>query len=116
LTVKDIPCRYDIDEEAFSLFKGYEERKNILLVIKEAMNNIAKYSEASGAHIIFKRQDDKNVFLMIGDNGKGFDTTTAAKGNGLKNMQARVLSMKGNFSLVSNPGKGTRISVLIPIP
>lgn len=116
LTLKDIHCSYDIDEDVFKLFKFYEERKNILLFIKEAINNIAKYSSATKATIILKRIEGRKVILKIEDNGIGFDAASIKNGNGLKNLKARIEELKGKFSLITAPGRGVKLSAIIPIP
>ncbi|MCU0387994.1 MAG: histidine kinase [Chitinophagaceae bacterium] len=116
LTVQDIKCRYEIDEDAFRLFKGFEERKNILLVIKEAMNNISKYSQAKEAAVVFKKCKEGFVELIVEDNGKGFEEALIKRGNGLNNMSNRIKEMKGTFQVKSANGKGTRIRSVIPIP
>jgi signal transduction histidine kinase len=116
LTAKEIHCTYDIDEEVFKRYKVYEERKDILLIIKEAMNNIAKYSNATHASIIFKRQDHNTCFLEIGDNGSGFDPSCVQYGNGIKNLKARVKALKGSLSVTTAPGEGVILKAILPIP
>ncbi len=116
LTIQNIQCRYEIDEEAFRLFNGFESRKNILLIIKEAMNNIAKYSAATQAVITLKKESDRWINILIHDNGGGFDMQNMVAGNGLKNMRARVKELKGNITIMSAPGAGTTITANIPIP
>lgn len=116
LTVKNIQCTYEIDEEAFKLFKAFDDRKNILLLIKEAMNNMAKYSHATNALVRLRRETPWSVSLVIEDNGTGFDPAGLKKGNGLKHMESRVREMKGSLSFESITGKGLRISASIPVP
>lgn len=116
LTVKNIQCTYEIDEEAFKLFKAFDDRKNILLLIKEAMNNMAKYSHATNALVRLRRETPWSVSLVIEDNGTGFDPEGLKKGNGLKHMESRVREMKGTLSFESASGKGLRISASIPVP
>ena len=96
----------------FSL--NVEKRKNIFLLFKEAINNIAKYSEASEVEIRSWINQDK-IHFTIRDNGKGFDPLTVKHGNGLKNMEARATTLQGKLNYVSAPGKGTNISLEIPI-
>jgi signal transduction histidine kinase len=115
LTVQNIQCKYTIDEDVFRAFKNFESRKNILLIIKEAMNNLAKYSNATYASLVLGRVGN-SVSIKISDNGIGFDTSVKAKGNGLKNMEARTQELNGQFQVSSEPGKGTLVAVDIPIP
>jgi signal transduction histidine kinase len=116
LAIKEIRAKYEIDEELFSQFRGFEERKNILLIIKEAMNNIAKYSGATQAVIGFTKSGENQAILRIEDNGSGVDLNNLVPGNGLKNMEARSMQLKGNFSIVSKPKEGMTIQLIIPIP
>lgn len=115
LNAQNIICRYSIDEEGFRAFKNFESRKNILLIIKEAMNNIAKYSEATHASLELVRSNN-SLRILISDNGKGFDTTAKNSGNGMKNMKSRATALNGNFHISSIPGKGTSVSLELPIP
>lgn len=115
LTAKNIQCKYKIDEEAFRCFSNYDDRKNILLILKEGMNNIAKYSNATQALVSLEKEPNQLV-LEIWDNGKGFEPLTTNKGNGLKNMEARAKALKGSFTLLTTPGNGTQLRFYIPIP
>ncbi len=90
-------------------------RRNLFLCFKEALNNIAKYANASE---IFIEADIKtNTFhLMIKDNGKGFDANkNKLTGNGLANMQKRMEEINGQFSIKSKPGTGTEINISFPM-
>jgi signal transduction histidine kinase len=89
-------------------------RKNIILIIKEALNNVAKYSDASKVGILLTNIGD-NVLLEMKDDGKGFDKETALKGNGLENMAARCSQMGGTFDIKSKPGEGTTLTCMVPI-
>ena len=90
-----------------------EAKKNILLICKEAINNIAKYSQA-GKVIISVTVTGQQFNLKIRDNGKGF-TTGKTNGNGLTNMRKRCEESGGQFSLESVSGSGTRISCVFPV-
>jgi signal transduction histidine kinase len=114
LTVQDIHCIYDIDEAAFQLFKGYEQRKNILLFFKEAMNNAAKYSNASSITITFK-QHGKHIQLGVWDNGVGFNRDQHTKGHGIKGMEARIKELNGTLTIETLPEKGAKLTALLPI-
>lgn len=114
LSQKNIECRYHIDHLAEQKLLKPDARKNILLIVKEALNNIAKYSEASraGVDII----TDRNHFLItITDNGKGMETEAVRKGNGLNNIKERTAMLGGTCSINSSPGNGTAIRCSIPL-
>ncbi len=84
------------------------QRRHLLLIFKEAMNNCVKYAEADEAILSVKKQDDL-LELRFSDNGNGFDLEKTSGGNGLKNMKARVEKMGGDFSIQSEPGGGTTV-------
>jgi signal transduction histidine kinase len=115
LTPKNILCKYAVEEEAFNAYKNFESRKNILLIIKEAMNNLAKYSGATHASLELLRKGNR-LSIKISDNGTGFDPSIKQQGNGLKNMEARTKELNGRFELITEPGRGTVVSVDLPIP
>lgn len=86
-------------------------RKNIFLIVKEAINNIVKYSEASEV-VIRLSGNHKNRNLEITDNGKGFKLPIDGPGNGLKNMKARAEECGGELIIQSAPESGTVIKAL----
>jgi signal transduction histidine kinase len=114
LTPLGINCNYIIDKEAEKKISNMAARKNILLIIKEAINNIAKYSEASssGVEIAMK---DAFLLLEIFDDGKGFSGSMQQRGNGLQHMKERAHDLGGTMLISSAEGKGTRITCRIPI-
>ena len=113
LTPKGIVCEYDIDESAVNRITNPVIRKNILLIVKEAMNNIAKYSGADNASVSLLRKDT-NIVLQVTDNGMGFSTPEHATGNGLGNMQQRSKDSGGECKIVSSPGIGVSITCTFP--
>ena len=85
-------------------------------VVQESLNNILKHSGATWARIELER-DLREVLLQVRDNGRGFDAGTAnsAGGIGLRNMTERVHILGGKLKVDSEPNRGTRIEVTIPI-
>ena len=114
LTPLNINVMYDIDTDAEKILNHFEARKNILLIVKEAMNNIAKYSKATEATVRVEIMK-KHLLLRINDNGIGFSMTTKRNGNGLFNMQHRTETLGGKFVLRSEENKGTSLTCSIPI-
>lgn len=115
LSPKNIECIYLIDAQAEKKLSNPEARRNVLLIIKEAMNNIAKYSRAEKAEVRVGL-DGSHLLVDISDNGAGFNGSSTQMGNGLKNMKKRTDSLRGRFQIESSPGNGTRIHCSIPIP
>jgi signal transduction histidine kinase len=114
LSGKNIVVQLDMDEALLATITNPMVRKNILLIIKEALNNAAKYSGAKEISIaILKVQDE--LTMKISDDGKGFDVNIVRKGNGLENMATRCKQMGGSFDLLSQPGTGTTILCTVPL-
>ncbi|MBC8047536.1 MAG: hypothetical protein H7Y00_12125 [Fimbriimonadaceae bacterium] len=110
LSAKDIAFNLDFDKNLLDSKLKMDTRRNFYLIFKEAINNIAKYSEAMNAFVFLKNNED-NLMMIIRDDGKGFEINTVEKGNGLVNMQLRAEEMKAKFNLASTPGKGTVIEL-----
>ena len=95
-------------------------KTNIFRVIQEALNNIAKHSKANYVSIELE-QNDREIKLLIKDNGKGFDVNkTRLKGNlrggfGLASMKERTKFLKGDFHIESVINKGTTIVCTWPL-
>lgn len=89
-----------------------EKRRDLYLIFKEAVNNLAKYSKADKAAIEIGKQN-KHIMLNVKDNGIGFAQPTSQKGNGLRNMRARAEKHGGSFSLESNR-QGSAIRIKLP--
>jgi len=85
-------------------------KKNLLMFLKESVNNIAKYSNATKAEIKLELISD-NFFLTISDNGKGFDPKAITQGNGLSGLHARANALGGHATIDSVIGTGTTIKL-----
>ena len=90
-----------------------EQKKNLFLIFKEAVNNLAKYSESRTAYISFG-QNSSLLSLTVKDEGKGF-SEKVRKGNGLQNMTNRATEIDAQLEIDSEPGKGTTIRVDLPL-
>ena len=104
--------QYNIANDIKHLHLGLAVRHDFYVIFKEAINNLAKYSEATEAHITLQFIHP-HLVLTISDNGKGFDVQTVKNGNGLKNMQNRAKKMAAKYELQAAPGKGTTITLYV---
>jgi|GEM_PF-4071092 len=89
--------------------------KNLFLLFKESINNIAKHAACS--HTYIKMDITKERFaLSIDDNGKGFDHGEMnQKGNGLRSMYERCKAFNGDFQIYSQISKGTRLTLSVAL-
>ncbi len=87
-------------------------------ILRELLNNVAAHSEAKTAKVSVKAEDGR-LLMEVVDDGKGFDVAReraekASAGHlGLLGVEERARQANGTFSLVSEPGKGTRASVVL---
>lgn len=87
-----------------------QQRRDLYLIFKEAVNNLAKYSRATKAMIKFQMQEN-NLVMIIADDGAGFNTSISGSGDGLKNMQERAETHHWKLSIESATGNGTTITL-----
>ena len=93
---------------------------NIYRITQEAINNAIKYAESS--HILVSLSHSKNILsIVIDDDGKGFELAKIKKvknsdgGMGMTFMKERITYIEGRLFLNSELGKGTRVTLNIPI-
>jgi two-component system sensor histidine kinase DegS len=93
----------------------------VFRIVQEALNNVLKHSKSKFASVSLERVDQKLSILIV-DNGVGFNTkdirmtnSDSTGGFGLFSMKERVALLEGEIDIVSEVGKGTKISILIPL-
>lgn len=114
LEPKSIEWKFHIDRKICNLKLTVEKRKIVYMVLKEAINNAAKYSETSRLDIFFNLVNE-HLEVKVCDQGKGFDEVVARKGNGLRNMRERARQAGGEVNIITCIGKGTEVLLSVPI-
>lgn len=110
-----IQCLFDLDPAA-DVVLNLPLKRTLLMVVKEALNNVIKHSQATEVVIAIKVHAQK-MAVIISDNGKGFDPAAPKQGrNGLANMTQRMDELDGACKITSQPGKGCRTEFIIPLP
>jgi len=90
-------------------------------IIREAMNNIKKHAKAKNVDLRLRTDKNRNLHLIIEDDGKGFDLKRAltqrkyAKHFGLKGMEEQTKLLGGTFTVESAKRQGTKIKVKVPV-
>ena len=80
----------------------------------EALQNVAKYAEATSATVRLW-QDDGVLSFAVTDDGGGFDTTQTGYGTGLQGMADRLSALGGSLEVESQPGEGTTVTGRLPV-
>jgi signal transduction histidine kinase len=85
-------------------------------VLQELVGNVVKHSEATHVQVQLIR-NEKELTMMVEDDGKGFDTAKIAdyKGIGLKNIISRIDFLNGKVNFDSSPNSGTTVIVEVPL-
>jgi two-component sensor histidine kinase len=112
LEAKKTALHFNVEENVKQLRLNLTVRHDFLVIYKEAVNNLAKYSAASQANINLEFHYPF-LILTISDNGKGFDPQKIKNGNGLKNMQSRAKKIGAVYHLITEIGKGTTITLQV---
>jgi len=79
----------------------------------EALNNVAKYADASRVTIALARSDGSLRFEVV-DDGVGFDPAASGYGTGLQGIADRLDALGGGIEIDSAPGRGTRLIGVVP--
>lgn len=99
----------DISDDCRDYHLDQGEKRNLFMILKEAINNTVKYANASRVQISVGFNQQK-LFLIVKDNGKGFVMNKSVAGNGLKNMKRRSLEI--HYTIEIDSFNGTTISLL----
>jgi signal transduction histidine kinase len=85
---------------------------DILQLTREALSNVGRHAQAATCRVSLYRSDDR-LMLEVDDDGQGFDPDTSRRGDGLTNLEERVRALGGTFSIESEAGNGTTITVAL---
>lgn len=110
---KDIDYQIIIPENLKDIKLTMEQRRDVYLIFKEAVNNLVKYSKCKNALVEIKVSNQFE--LLIRDDGKGFNPLMETNRNGLKNMKNRAKDLSGNLEIKSEIGIGTSIKLIFII-
>jgi signal transduction histidine kinase len=88
-------------------------------IVQEALTNVARHAQASLCRLYLQRLP-YTLLITVEDNGRGFDprrleTANPRRGLGLVGIRERASGLGGTFRLESSPGRGTRLSVELPV-
>jgi signal transduction histidine kinase len=105
-----------IDFQSFGSFDELPQdmKLTIYRIVQELLKNIVQHAEAT--HVLVQLLMHEQVLtITVEDNGKGFDAGAVKTGMGLHNLQARVNSLAGHFTLDSAAGRGTSVYIELDI-
>lgn len=116
LDASPIRCRLDVTPDLPEVILELPVRRSLLLGVKEALNNAAKYSNATELFLrIFPR--GHNLFVVVEDNGSGFDLERIdPERNGVVNMTEGMREVGGRCRITTSSGAGCQVEFQVPLP
>jgi len=93
---------------------GPERRRQLFLILKEAIHNAARHAGAGRVEIAITRGDGA-LAATVRDDGRGFDPGARSDGTGLASMRARARQAGGTLRVESAPAAGTQVIVRLPL-
>ena len=109
-----VRCRLDLPHDLPDRRVTTEERHNLFMAVKEALNNVLKHAGATEVRIALTQVEKRRV-IVISDNGRGVSEGLAdPTGAGMKNMRQRLETIGGEFELESTPSTGTTVMMRLP--
>jgi len=114
LSARNIEFRLDAPNLDRNVRVNAETRREVFLIFKEGINNIARHSNCTGADAEL-RLDGRAIVLKLHDDGRGFKPRNGDAGHGLESMKRRAEKLGGELTINSTDGKGTTLELRIPL-
>jgi signal transduction histidine kinase len=89
-----------------------DEQIEVFRIVQEGLGNVRKHANARRAEVVIGMRDGER-FVLVRDDGEGFDGQANSAGQGLRNIRARTENIEGGFTLTSRPGFGTALEVVL---
>ena len=114
LEPKGIAWEFHASPETEALPLDPEQRRQLLLIFKEALHNVARHARCAAATVSIATRDGR-LLAEIRDDGRGFEANPADRGHGLVSMRARAVQLGGELTIDARPGVGTRLALDVPL-
>jgi signal transduction histidine kinase/ligand-binding sensor domain-containing protein len=113
-SLHNVDILFEIDEAATKLNLDMAHRYELLSVFKEAISNSARHSVARHIRVCLRLKNSK-FFLLIEDDGNGFDVSKAGLGRGMNDMKRRAADIKASLHIESEQNTGTIVKLEMPV-
>lgn len=107
-------CETSLESDNSFLELKKDQKLVLIRVIQECLNNAIKHAQPDKI-VIQVSQNGTSRKIEIIDTGNGFDTNQQSQGSGIYNLTKRMETIGGKFNLTSVVGKGTHITLELPI-
>jgi signal transduction histidine kinase len=109
-----IKCTFNTNVEDLDLDK--DSSTALFRILQETLTNVARHSGAAAVDVTFEQKNHK-LMLQVADNGKGItdQKSSQERSFGILGMRERVLLIGGEFTINGENGKGTTVTVKVPL-
>jgi signal transduction histidine kinase len=116
LEAKGIAWEFSAAPEAEAARFDPEQRRQLLLIFKEALHNILRHADCSSAAVSIAVRDGR-LQAEVRDDGRGFrgEPEKGQQGHGLSSMRTRAAQLGGELVIEAEPGAGTRVRLDVPL-
>ncbi|MFN4007310.1 MAG: tetratricopeptide repeat protein [Chitinophagaceae bacterium] len=114
--IDEATLKINFETKGFKEQLEFNEEVILYRVIQELINNVIKHAKANSLELLLERSD-KEIIVIVADNGIGFDFKNANYNNGLglKNIMVRIAYLKGTITYSNNKPTGTLVKISVPI-
>lgn len=110
-----VRCRMDLPAQLPHYPLSTEERHNLFMAVKEALNNVLKHARATEVRISLALED-RALTIIVADDGCGFTMNGSHNGgDGLNNMKERLARIGGRLDIDSKEEGGTRVEMEVSV-
>jgi signal transduction histidine kinase len=91
-----------------------DQATEIFRIFQECLTNVMRHAQAKSARVALY-EEDGDLVLVVADDGKGFRESDLSDSLGLLGMKERAQVCGGNLEIASTPGKGTTVTLRVPL-
>ncbi|MFN2598541.1 MAG: two-component regulator propeller domain-containing protein [Pyrinomonadaceae bacterium] len=121
LEARGIRWEFQVPPEVEKVKLDAERRRHLLLIFKEAINNVVRHSECHFVWLSISLAANR-LKAEVHDDGRGFEGPSPERaqangrgGHGLSNMRARTAELRGECEIATSPGGGTHLTIEFPL-
>ncbi len=114
IMLESLDCKFTANEEAWQVELPEEANRDLFLFFREALHNIMRHSKARSVAIRAEKTDG-HLLLSISDDGVGIDPERLARPATFRALRQRTEALHGDLKVDSAPGKGTRLTLTVPL-
>lgn len=109
---REVTLRLDLPDDTYPVRLGIDIRRDLVLIVKEALNNAARHSMCTAVAVTL-RVSGSTLRLEVTDNGVGFDPAREFEGHGLASLRRRANRLSAALEIHSGAG-GTSLTLTVP--